>query len=154
MKNRRLINTVISISGMLLLIALAYGLDAWRESNNRYYTETFKHLYEIYWSYVIGNLVLSTAIVIWSWFVLVKVDLEKWIYAIFICIGLLITIYPILYFTPIGVLDIAYRLSPAFQVYLTCGIIAMVGFLKGFIQRKKSQADLQPSDNSTWPSSA
>jgi hypothetical protein len=137
MKNRRLINTITSISGMLLSISLAYGVDAWREYTDRYYSETFRHLYEIHWSYVIANLLLSAVVVIWSWFVLVKVDLQKWVYAIFICIGLLITIYPILYFTPVGVLYFAYRLSPAFQVYLTSGIITMIGILKIIIQRKK-----------------
>jgi hypothetical protein len=137
MKDHRSINTVIAISGMFLLIALAYGLDTWREFTSQYYSSTFSHSLEISWSLVIGNLLLSAAIVVWSWFVLSKVDIGKWACAIFICAGLLITIYPVLYFSPLGTLQSAYLLSPAFQVYLTSGIITMVGILKGIFVYKQ-----------------
>ena len=49
----------------------------------------------------------------------------------------MVTIYPVLYFTDLGVLYVAYRLSPVFQIYLASGIIAMTGFLKLIMQQKK-----------------
>jgi hypothetical protein len=122
---------------MLLLLALAYGIDSLRQYTDRYYQETFSHGFEIHLSYVITNLLLSGAIVLWLWFVFVRVDLDKWVYAIFVCTGLLITIYPIIYFTDLGVLYVAYRLSPIFQIYLTSGIIAMAGVLKLITTHKK-----------------
>jgi hypothetical protein len=137
MSNRRSVNAIISISGMLLLLALAYGIDSLRQYTDRYYQETFSHGFEIHLSYVITNLLLSGAIVLWLWFVFVRVDLDKWVYAIFVCTGLLITIYPIIYFTDLGVLYVAYRLSPIFQIYLTSGIIAMAGVLKLITTHKK-----------------
>ena len=137
MNKQRLVNVVISIGGMLLLLVLAYGADSLREYTDRYYAETFSHGYEIHWSYVIANLLLSGVIVFWMWFVFVKAEVGKWVYAVFVCIGLLITIYPVLYFTDFGVLYIAYRLSPVFQIYLIGGIIAMTGILKLTIAQRK-----------------
>ena len=122
---------------MLLLLALAYGIDSWREYTDRYYQETFSHGFEIHLSYVIANLLLAGAIVLWLWVVFVRVDLDKWVYAVFVCTGLLISIYPIIYFTDLSVLYVAYRLSPAFQIYLTSGIIAMAGVLKLITMQKK-----------------
>jgi hypothetical protein len=137
MKNQRVVNVMISIGGMLLLLALAYGTDSLREYTDRYCAETFSHGYEIHWLYVVTNLVLSGTTVLWLWFVLVKAQSEKWVYVVFICIGLLITIYPVLYFTDLGVLYLAYRLSPVFQIYLSSGIIAMAGVLKLIMVQKK-----------------
>ena len=125
MSKRRSVTAIISVGGMLLLLALAYGIDSWREYTDRYYQETFSHGFEIHLSYVIANLLLAGAIVLWLWFVFVRVDLDKWVYAVFVCTGLLISIYPIIYFTDLGVLYVAFRLSPAFQIYLTSGIIAI-----------------------------
>jgi hypothetical protein len=122
---------------MLLLLALAYEIDSLRQYTDRYYQETFSYGFEIHLSYVITNLILSGAIVLWLWFVFAKVDLDKWVYAIFVCTGLLITIYPIIYFTDLGVLYVSYRLSPIFQIYLASGIIAMAGVLKLITIQKK-----------------
>jgi hypothetical protein len=137
MSNRRSVNAIISISGMLLVLALAYGIDSLRQYTDRYYQETFSHGFEIHLSYVITNLLLSGAIILWLWFVFARVDFDKWVYAIFVCTGLLITIYPIIYFTDLGVLYVAYRLSPSFQIYLASGIIAMAGVLKLITTQKK-----------------
>jgi hypothetical protein len=139
-RNRQLIHGIVVVVGSLLILGLAYAVDSWREYTRVYYSETFSHLLEISFSYVLGNLLLSAAVVSWSWFVLTKGNLRKWLYLILIIPGLIITLYPIIYFSPVGsILYVAYRLSPAFQIYLTGGIIATVGIVKVIFQGKIHQ---------------
>jgi hypothetical protein len=136
-KNRQRLHGIVVVVGSLLILGLAYAADSWREYARAYYSETFSQLFEISFSYALGNLLLSAAIVSWSWFVLTKGNLRKWFYLIFIIPGLIITLYPIIYFSPVGSgLYVAYRLSPAFQIYLTGGIIATVGIVKIIFQDK------------------
>ena len=64
------------------------------------------------------------------WFIITRMEISKWANAVIIAMGLLISLYPVLYFTPLGVLHLTYRLSPQFQIYLTSGIVAVLGFIK------------------------
>jgi hypothetical protein len=67
--------------------------------------------------------------------------LNKWLYLVFILPGLVVTLYPLINFLPDGsILFAAYRLSPAFQIYLTGGIVAMVGIVKIIFQAKQPGA--------------
>ncbi len=143
MSSRRSVNILVSIGGMLLLLALAYGIDSLREYTDRYFLETFSHGFEIHLSYVVTNLLLAAAIILWLWFGVIRESLEKWVYIIFVCIGLVISIYPILYFTNFGILFIAYRLSPGFQIYLTAGIVAMAGILRLTVIQKKPKMNTE-----------
>jgi hypothetical protein len=136
-KKRQWIQVTVGIIGGLCLLGLAYALDSWREYANAYYTETFRHLFEIYASHVLGNILLSAAIVGWAWFVLTKCSLNKWLYLVIILPGLVVTFYPLIYYLPaVSILYVAYRLSPAFQIYLTGGIVATVGIVKMLFQGK------------------
>ncbi len=137
MSSRRYVNILISIGGMLLLLALAYGIDSLREYTDRYFLETFSHGLEIHLSYVVTNLLLAAAIILWLWFGVIREYLNKWVYIIFVCIGLLISIYPVLYITNFGIFFKAYRFSPGFQIYLTGGIVAMSGILRLTVLQKK-----------------
>jgi hypothetical protein len=130
MKSRQSLYLMIAFVGMLLLIVFAYGIDSWREYTKAYYSETFSNLFEIKLSYVITNIVLSALICAWSWFVIVKLNQKRWKYLILLIPGILITMSPLLYFSPIGFLYFTDRISPEFQIFLTSGIITMIGLLK------------------------
>jgi len=130
MKGEKTRSVVFTFTGMLLILTLAYIFDLWREYTSNYFLETSNNLYGIYWSYLITTFILSFSIMYWSWIIIEKVEIQKWMYIILIIPSLIIILYPILFYSPQGLPYWIYRLTPSSQVYLISGIIIMIAILK------------------------
>ena len=95
-------HSLISIAAMVAILAIAYGLDRWvlflREAISR--GELFAQW--VLLSYSLGHLLLAVLLLaLFVWMVL-RAQVGRWMAWAYLITGLAISLYPAVYFTPIG----------------------------------------------------
>jgi hypothetical protein len=134
---------VTSIIGMLALLSLGRGSDAFIYNLMRSNSQTFGLPYGIMWSYIISDILFAALVIFLAWLVLSWLPREIWISIVFVFIGLFVVVSPILYFTPpFGNLPAALRslLFPASGsvafTYSSGGFVAAIGLFALILPKK------------------
>lgn len=84
----------ISLTGMVGLLAVAYGLDRWLEVQQRkIVTQTFNPMPRLLLS-VAANLLMAGSLLALSWLVIFRGDRSRLVASIFLIVGLFLTLYP------------------------------------------------------------
>ncbi len=139
MTQRHRSTQIIPLAGMIIVLLLAFGLDQvilfLREENAR----TFTLAYALLWVYVLANLVLAVCVLVLFWLAAVRGERSKPVAVIFLIIGLLMLLAPVLYFTPaFASLNLTYYLSPDKLLYQAGGFVAVIGLLSLILPRYKA----------------
>lgn len=92
--------TALSIIGMMVVLGIAYGLDALMVSLARRNSQTFTLSYVILWSHVFGSLVLAATLLFLFWFAFSRVPRSAWIAALYLVVGLFFGFFPVMYYLP------------------------------------------------------
>lgn len=124
---------VISIVGLILVLGLAWGFDACVNFLRDYNAKTFLIPFVIMWTYVLFNLLSAALFLLLFWFVLGKAPRKIWVSLPYLISGLLIALYPGLYFNPVLCCWMPYikvlENAPYSYLYTAGGFIAITGLL-------------------------
>ena len=94
------LSSAVSILGLIVVLGVAWGFDAWMEFLSRRNSQTFSLVWVIFWSYPLIALFLAAILLLLAWFVFNPAPRNMWISLVFLIVGLFIVIYPALVFTP------------------------------------------------------
>lgn len=145
--NRRsaYLSKVVSIIGLIVVLGVTWGFDAWMEFLSQRNGQTFSLGWAILWSYPLIALLLAAMLLLLAWFVLSQAPRNVWISLVFLVVGLFIVIYPALVFTPALCCWVPYigplQLSRTLYLFSSGGFVAIIG-LFGLILPNKDRNDL------------
>jgi hypothetical protein len=145
--NRRsaTLSSVVSILGLIVVLGVAWGFDAWMEFLGRRNAVTFSLTWAIFYSYPLIALLLAAMVLLLAWFVLSQAPRNVWISLVFLIIGLFIVSYPTLIFTPALCCWVPYigplQLARTMYLFSAGGFVAIIG-LFGLILPHKARNDL------------
>ena len=132
---------VISITGLIVVLGIAWGFDTLMRFLNYQKLELFFLNFVIFWLYAFFSLLLAALLLLLAWFVIIQTPRNVWVSLVFLLIGLFIVIYPALYFTPalccwLPNIDV---LLESFTSYIlfSGGFIAIIGLLALTLPRGK-----------------
>jgi len=132
---------LVSITGLIGVLGIAWGCDGLIHFLNYLGVETFLLNYFILWFYALIALVLAAIWLLLAWFVLIQAPRNSWVSLVFLLSGLFIVAYPALYYTPAlccGLPDIAaIQLAPTMYLYSSGGCVAIIGLAGLVLARKK-----------------
>ncbi len=100
MNRSRVSPTALAIIGLIIVLAIAYGLDALMVFLARRNSQTFTLSYVILWSRVFGSFLLAAALLFLFRFVLDRAARAAWIAALYLIVGLFFALFPGLYHVP------------------------------------------------------
>jgi hypothetical protein len=91
----------LSIMGLVLVLAIARGFEAFMAYLVKRNAQTFSLPYIIMWSYVFFILILAAILLLLFWYILNQTPRKVWVSMVFLLIGSYNTTSPMLYFTPL-----------------------------------------------------
>jgi hypothetical protein len=91
---------IVSIAGLVLLLAIARGADALMEFLKRRNAETFDLNSVVFGSYTLIGLAFAALTLLLFWFMLNRAPRNVWIALLYVLAGTFVVIYPDLSFTP------------------------------------------------------
>jgi hypothetical protein len=102
MAKKAVIKNSVALMGLIIVLAVSFGIDRWilvmRTENSR----TFSLLGAVLWSYVIGDLIWAGLLLLLFWFMVSRGPRNWFIACIYLLVGLIQTLFPVLYISPIG----------------------------------------------------
>ena len=122
---------VSSVVGLIVVLGMARGVDAFMAFLQQRNAQTFSLNSFILWSYALITLFTAAFLLLLFWFVLNRAARNVWIAMIYLLTGLLIVVYPAIYLTPalrcwFPQFD-ASVLPPSSFMFFSGGFIAIVG---------------------------
>ncbi len=135
---------VYSIVGLIVVLGMALGFDFLMDFLRRRNAVTFSLTLVILWAYPLIALFLAAVSLLLFRFLLNRAPRNVWVALIFLIIGLFITMYPILYFTPVfgGLFNpvpwLNNSLLPNSYIFSSGSFIAIMGLFALIFQRKMS----------------
>ncbi len=131
----------VAVIGLIMVLGIAYGLDALMAFLVRRNSQTFTLSYVILWSRVFGSLVLAAALLFLFRFVLDRAPRAAWIAALYLIVGLFFALFPVLYYVPAlgswmpqSLIRVLFSLSS--YTFLTGSFIAVTGLFMLILPRR------------------
>lgn len=132
---------LVSIIGLIAVLGIAWGFDAFMQFLNHRNAVTFSLVPVIIWSLVVIALLLAAILLLLAWFVLSRAPRNVWVSLVFIVIGLFIVIYPALVFTPALCCWMPYigplQLTSTRYLFSSAGFVAIMGLLNLVLPSRK-----------------
>ena len=132
---------LVSITGLIGVLGIAWGCDGLIHFLNYLGMEMFVLNYVILWAYALIALVLASIWLLLAWFVLIQAPRNTWVSLVFLLSGLFIVAYPALYYTPALCCELpdiaAIQLAPTMSLYSSGGCVAIIGLAGLVLARKK-----------------
>jgi hypothetical protein len=134
MNRSRRFAAVGSVGAALIIIALSYGLDLWRDAAKELLSSNFEMIpYNL--QIIAIHLILAVSLMALNWFINTKTPPNAFVSWIILTVGGLLTLYPFLFYVAIqnpliaesvrwSILDI---LQTASIVSIACSFIAVIG---------------------------
>lgn len=116
----------LSVIAMILIIALAAGLDQLVNILREQASRT-AYPYPVLWCYTLGNLLLAGLLVALSIWVLFQSPRNLWVAVVYLIVGLYISAFPLLYFSPVGPFILNFGVGARSFLAMAGGIIAFIG---------------------------
>lgn len=85
-----LMNAIVSLLGLAIVFAMAYGFDRWSDLLRRQAFANFTWI-SYYWFLSISNLIFPCLLLVLAWFVCFRANKTRVIPVIFLIVGLLVT---------------------------------------------------------------
>jgi hypothetical protein len=124
--NRSRSASILSVIAMLLIIAVAAGLDQLLYTL-RLEASRLAQPVPVLWCYTLSNLLLGGLLLALIILVLIRLPRNPWVAVVYLLVGVYISAYPVLYFSPVGPYLVNWFISPRSFVYSSGGIIAFLG---------------------------
>ena len=133
---------VISVVGLIAVLGITGGLDAFMAYLGRPNAQTFTLPYVILWTQALSSLLLAALLLLLFWFVLTRAPRNVWIAALYLLVGLFLGFFQVLYFIPaIGgwmpYLFYGLLLSATSHTILAGSFIAIIGLFMLILSRRK-----------------
>jgi hypothetical protein len=125
MNKRRTYELAISMSGMVLLLALSFALERWLVAARTYNTQNFQPVV-VYASLAGIHLLLAILLLALAWYVNVKADRSLITALIFLIVGFMLTVYPIFFILAVRLPQVAALVRPSFMDLFVFGTIPAV----------------------------
>ncbi len=125
---------LISILGLVAVLAIARGMDAILESLRQRNEVTVDLAFTILWSQTVIAILLAAVLLLLAWFVLLRAPRNPWIAGLYLVIGALLAVAPQLYFTPAlaawipALVFLSIALPGSYQ-FIAGGFIFVIGLL-------------------------
>jgi hypothetical protein len=113
MNKRRTSEPVISISGMILSLAVSFSLERWLVTARTYSAQYFQPIV-VYTSLAGIHLLQATVLLALAWYVNVKTDRNLVTALVFLMVGSLLTLYPIFFIMAAQLPQVAALVRPSF----------------------------------------
>jgi hypothetical protein len=124
---------LIAVIALVLFLISAYGFDVLIDRLKEINSGTFTLTSLLVWVYALTELLVAAAFLWLFWYLLTKTAKGWFLPALFIILGLLVVLSPILYFTPLGS---ALSTSPASLFFTAGGMSTASGILAFILPRK------------------
>lgn len=125
--NRTRSAPIFAIIALIFVVALADGLDQWinflRLENSSRAANPFLTL----WVYTTGNLLLAALLLALFTWLIRRLPRHRWVAAAYLLVGLAISVFPLLYFSPLAFFMMYANFSPRSFLFTTGGILACTG---------------------------
>ena len=125
MNKRRTSEPAISISGMILSLALSFALERWLVAAKTYNAQNFQPAV-VYASLAGIHLLLAAVLLALAWYVDVKTDRSLVTALIFLIVGSMLTVYPIFFILAVRLPQMAALVRPSFMDLFVFGTIPAV----------------------------
>jgi len=129
---------LIAVIALVSFLFLAYGFDA---LTTYLRSQVFTFFTLILWVYALSRLLVAAAFLWLFWYLMTKIPKGWFLPALFVILGLLVVLSPILYFTPIWS---ALRVSPTSLIFanptslfFTAGGLSIASGILAFILQKQ-----------------
>ncbi len=123
---------VLSVIGLIVVLGITGGLDAFIAFLRHRNLELSSSFYAFFWCQTLIALLLAAMLLFLSWFVLYRAHRNIWIAALYLLTGLYIVLTPEIYFTPAlsdwlpqWIFNIV--VLPDSHMYAAGGFIAIIG---------------------------
>ena len=91
---------VFSVVGLIAVLGITRGLDAFMAYLGQRNAQTFTLPYVILWTQALSSLLLAALLLLLFWFVLIHAPRNVWIAALYLLVGLFFGFFQVLYFVP------------------------------------------------------
>jgi len=136
---------LVSMTGLIGVLGVAWFCDGLLRSINNYVMQTFTPTYVILWLYALVALLLAGLWLLLAWSVLIRLPGNTWVFLVYLLFGLLIVIYPALIFTPALCCRLPYisvlQIAPTMYLYSSGGCLAIIGLAGLVMQGKRRKQD-------------
>ncbi len=134
--------SLISLLGLVAVLAVARGLDAILESLRGRNAVTFDLPYAIMWWQTLSALLLAALLLLLAWYVVLRAPRNAWIAALFLAAGALVVLAPQIYFTPalsswIPAYVFSSTTMPGSNLVTAGGFIFVIGLLGLVLPRRR-----------------
>ena len=134
---------VVSITGLLGVLGIAWFCDGVMQFLRYQNFQTFTLNYVIFWTYALIALVVPASWLLLAWVVLVRLPGNAWVSLLYLLCGLFIVAYTALYYTPALCCWMpnitAIQLGTTMNLYSTGGCVAVIG-LAGLALRRRERS--------------
>ncbi len=133
--------SLISILGLVVVLAVARGMDAILESLRQRNEVTVDLAFTILWSQTLIAILLAAVLLLLAWFVLLRAPRNLWIAGLYLVVGALLAVAPQLYFTPAlaawipALVFLSIALPGSYQ-FIAGGFIFVIGLLSLILPRR------------------
>jgi len=125
MNKRRTSEPVISISGMILSLAVSFALERWLVTARTYNSQNFQQVV-LYASLAGIHLLLAAVLLALAWYINVKTERNLVTALVFLMVGSLLTLYPIFFLVAAQLPQVAALVRPSFMDMFVFGTIPAV----------------------------
>ena len=91
---------VFSIVGLIAVLGITFGLDAFMAYLGQRSAQTFSLTYVILWTRALSSFLLAALLLLLFWFVLTRAPRSVWIATLYLLVGLFLGFFQMLYFVP------------------------------------------------------
>jgi hypothetical protein len=116
---------VISISGMILSLAVSFALERWLVAARTYNSQNFQPVV-LYASLAGIHLLLAAVLLTLAWYINVKTERNLVTALVFLMVGSMLTLYPIFFIVATQLPQVAALVRPSFMDMFVFGTIPAV----------------------------
>jgi len=147
---------IVSFAGLIITLFVAYACDRWVELLRVEATQNFA-IASYLWIAGAANLLLAIAVLLLTWYVLLRVSRSNVVYAVFVLVGLALTFAEAIEISvastlpPLGIYE---YLLPTSHVLAVAALVAVIGIAGLVFPRRQPIQESSTQTSGVTPSTA
>lgn len=133
MKSKTFSSIILPFSGLVIVLALAYGCDTWVQTLKIINASTFRFTSILFLSYSLTTLLVAGGLLSLFWILITKCPRNFWVGLIYLLVGIFIVSgFSLYYLVPIRIwplLSLQTILKPSSYMFISGGFIGVTGLM-------------------------
>lgn len=133
MKSKAFSSIIFPLSGLIIVLALAYGCDTWVQTLKIINASTFRFTSILFLSYSLTTLLVAGGLLSLFWILMTKSPRNFWVGLIYLLVGIFIVSgFSLYYLVPIRIwplLSLQTILKPSSYMFISGGFIGVTGLM-------------------------